>query len=256
MKIATWNVNSLRVRLSQVLDWLAENPVDILGLQETKLPDEGFPVDEFAEAGYLSLYSGQRTYNGVALLARGHGQDVVTELPGLNDPQRRVMAATYGDLRVLNLYVPNGQSVGSEKYEYKLAWLNTLHGFLKEELQRHDKLAVFGDFNIAPEPEDVHDPDAWEGRVLFSEPERTALKRLLELGLTDVFRKFDQAEKTYSWWDYRMLGFQRNRGLRIDLILTTDALTKRCVTSSIDKTPRKWKRPSDHAPVIAEFDEP
>ena len=255
LRVASWNVNSLRVRQQQVLDWLAEHAPDVLALQETKLADDNFPVDAFREAGYHALYSGQKTYNGVALLSRepAGGDDIATALPGVEDPQKRVLAATYGDLRVVNLYVPNGQEVGSDKFDYKLDWLERLAGYLEEQLAAHPRLVVVGDFNIAPEPRDVHDPELWEGRVLFSEPERAAFQRLLGLGLADTFRLFEQEEASYSWWDYRMNGFRRNRGLRIDHILASTALAEDCRLSLIDREPRGWERPSDHAPVLAEF---
>jgi exodeoxyribonuclease-3 len=253
MKIATWNVNSLNVRLPQVLDWLATEQPDILALQETKLPDEKFPVAEIEAAGYRPLYSGQRTYNGVALLSRTAGHSVLTDLPGLDDPQRRVLAATFGDVRVIDLYVPNGESVESDKYRYKLGWLVKLADWLTIELRQHPRLVVLGDFNIAPEARDVHDPKRWEGSVLCSEPEREAFRRLQELGLHDAFRLFDQAEKSFSWWDYRMQGFRRNHGLRIDHILVSAGLKQVCTGCRIDKGPRANERPSDHAPVLAEF---
>ena len=255
LRVASWNVNSLRVRQQQVLDWLAQHEPDVLALQETKLADEGFPAEAFREAGYHALYSGQKTYNGVALLSRQPaGDDVATALPGVEDPQKRLLAATYGDLRVVNLYVPNGQEVGSDKFDYKLDWLGRLAGYLEGQLAAHPRLVVVGDFNIAPGPEDVHDPELWEGRVLFSEPERAALGKLLDLGLTDTFRLFDQEAGSYSWWDYRMNAFRRNRGLRIDLILASGPLTESCRGSTIDREPRGWERPSDHAPVVADFD--
>ncbi len=255
LKISTWNVNSLRVRLEQVCDWLARERPDVLALQETKLRDEDFPVDAFAALGYRAAFSGQPTYNGVALLARAEPEDVATEIDGFEDPQRRVLAATFGKVRVINLYVPNGQSVGSDKYQYKLDWLDALHEHLGDVLQRHAHCVILGDFNIAPEDRDVHDPAAWEGKVLCSEAERAALRRLMELGLSDTFRLFDQAEKTFSWWDYRAAGFRRNLGLRIDLILATEALSRHCAACRIDKEPRGLERPSDHAPVVAEFSE-
>ncbi|MBT8101289.1 MAG: exodeoxyribonuclease III [Gammaproteobacteria bacterium] len=253
MKIATWNVNSLKVRLPHVLEWLAAHEPDVLVLQEIKQLTEAFPTDELAEAGYQSLASGQKTYNGVAVIARQMPTDPVTDFPGFDDPQRRILAASIDGVRVIDLYVPNGSEVGSEKYQYKLAWLDALHGFLQAEIAAHDKLVVLGDFNIAPADEDVYDPEKWGDAVLCSPPERAALQRLLGLGLTDVYRNFDQPEKTYSWWDYRRAGFQRNAGLRIDLILTSDQMTGCCTGSFIDKEPRAWERPSDHAPVVAEF---
>lgn len=253
MKIATWNVNSLRVRLPQVLQWLESAQPDLLALQETKLTDDQFPETDFAAAGYHAVFAGQKTYNGVAIISRAPVTDIVTDIPGLEDPQRRVLAATCGDVRLIDLYVPNGESVESDKYQYKLDWLEKLHAWLKTELQQHEKLAVVGDFNIAPQDADVHDPEAWRGSVLFSEPERAAFQRLLDLGLCDSFRRFEQPENSFSWWDYRMNAFRRNLGLRIDHILASNALCEACTACAIDKEPRKWERPSDHAPVIAEF---
>lgn len=253
MKIATWNVNSLKVRLPQVLDWLTTHQPDIIGLQETKLTDANFPVEPIEALGYHVAYAGQPTYNGVAVFSKTPIGDVVTDLPGLDDPQRRVLAVTTGGIRFIDLYVPNGQAVGTDKYAYKLDWLEKLHAFLRDELARHPRLAVVGDFNIAPEPEDVHDPAEWEGKVLFSEPERAALHGLLELGLVDTFRLFPQEPQVFSWWDYRMNNFRRNRGLRIDLVLASTALAADCTAGYIDRTPRTWERPSDHAPAVAEF---
>lgn len=253
MKIATWNVNSLRVRLPQVLQWLQHERPDLLALQETKLTDDQFPETDCVAAGYHVVFSGQKTYNGVAILSRAPVTDVVTDIPGLDDPQRRVLAATCGETRLINLYVPNGESVESDKYRYKLDWLDKLTAWLKTELRQHAKLAVVGDFNIAPADADVHDPEAWRGSVLFSDPEHAAFQRLLDLGLCDSFRRFDQPEKSFTWWDYRMNAFRRNLGLRIDHILASDALCDACTGCTIDKVPRGWERPSDHAPVIAEF---
>lgn len=256
-RIVTWNVNSLRVRLPQVLDWLAAHQPDVVALQETKLPDESFPAAELTAAGYSVLCSGQRTYNGVALLARGAHVpfgEVARELPGFPDVQRRVLAATVGPLRVVDLYVPNGQSVDSDKYRYKLAWLAALRDWLQGEMGRHPQMVVLGDFNIAPEDRDVHDPAAWAGSVHVSDPERSALRALLELGFSDVFRRFEPGTGFYSWWDYRQGAFRRDRGLRIDLILATAALAARCRASHIDREPRRAERASDHAPVVAEFD--
>lgn len=253
MKIATWNVNSLNVRLPHVLEWLAANDPDVLVLQEIKQVTEAFPSDALAELGYASIANGQKTYNGVAVISRSAPLDPVLEFPGFEDPQRRVLAATVDGVRVVNLYVPNGQSVGAEKYTYKLGWLRALHGFLKDELTRHEKLVVLGDFNIAPADADVYDPEKWGSEILCSPKEREALNGLIALGLTDVFRKFDQPEKSFSWWDYRAAGFRRNAGLRIDLILTSDVMTASCSASYVDKEPRTWERPSDHAPVVAEF---
>ncbi|TQV65192.1 MAG: exodeoxyribonuclease III [Halothiobacillaceae bacterium] len=254
MKIASWNVNSLRVRLPQVLDWLKTEQPDVLALQETKLTDDLFPAQAFRDLGYEIAFSGQPTYNGVALIARQPIEDVVTDIPGFEDHQRRVMAATIGGLRVIDLYVVNGEAVGSEKYAYKLNWLNAVHDWVRGELSRHPDMVVLGDFNIAPDDRDVHDPKAWHEKILCSTPEREALQRLCALGLEDVFRKFDQPEKSFSWWDYRMNGFRRNLGLRIDLVLASTPLAARCTASGIDRTPRGWERPSDHAPAWAQFD--
>lgn len=256
MKIATWNVNSLKVRLPQVLAWLGTHAPEALCLQETKLEDQNFPRAEIEAAGYLPLFSGQKTYNGVAILTRSPAADPVMAIPGFDDPQKRVLAATVGGVRVINLYVPNGESVTSDKYRYKLAWLQALTAWLREELARHPRLAVLGDFNIAPQPEDVHDPKQWEGQVLFSEPERAAFVALLSLGLQDAFRLFSQPEKSFTWWDYRMNAFRRNLGLRIDHILLSPALASSCNACVIDREPRKAERPSDHAPVVAELGSP
>ena len=250
MKISTWNVNSLKVRLPHVLDWLAANRPDVLCLQETKIEDVKFPLHELQEAGYQAVFSGQKTYNGVAILARAEARNVVTGIPGFADEQKRVIAATYDDVRIVCVYVPNGQSVDSDKYRYKLSWLTALQEWLKEELVRYPKLALLGDYNIAPENQDVYDPKAWEGNVLVSVPERAAFRELQELGLRDSFRLFEQPEKSYSWWDYRMMAFRRNMGLRIDHILISQAL--QCSACMIDKAPRRLERPSDHAPVVAE----
>jgi exodeoxyribonuclease-3 len=254
VRIATWNVNSLRVRLPQLLEWLQASNPDVVALQETKSPDEHFPHAELAAAGYHSSFSGQKTYNGVALLARSAPTDLVLDIPNHIDPQRRVLAGSYGALRVIDLYVPNGQSVGSEKYEYKLRWLAALELWLAQELLRHPQLVVLGDFNIAPEDRDVHDPAAWAGSVLVSEPERAALRRIEALGLIDVFRKFEQPAASFSWWDYRMAAFRRNNGLRIDLILASGALAAVCSACTIDKEPRRAERASDHTPVTAVFE--
>jgi exodeoxyribonuclease-3 len=253
MKIATWNVNSLKVRLPHVLKWLASASPDVLVLQEIKQIADAFAVDAFSEIGYQSVASGQKTYNGVAVISREPSTDIVTDFPGFEDPQRRILAATIDGVRVVNLYVHNGNSVGSDKYEYKLGWLRALKGFLESEMRAHEKLVVLGDFNIAPDDRDVHDPEKWGENILCSPPERQALEELIDLGLSDVFRQFDQAEKTFSWWDYRAAGFRRNAGLRIDLILASKALADVCEASYIDREPRTWERPSDHTPVIAEF---
>lgn len=253
MKIASWNVNSLRVRLPQVVEWLDSVQPDVLGLQETKLIDDAFPTDAFQEMGYEVLFSGQKTYNGVALISRQAGTDVIRDLSGIQDDARRVLAATFGDTRVVNLYVPNGQRVGSDKYAYKLTWLEALNKQLAAELQQHQKVVLLGDFNIAPEDCDVYDPSAWSGQVLVSEPERSALQSLFRQGVVDTFRLFEQAPDIFSWWDYRLAGFRRNRGLRIDLILASEAMAKSCESSVVDPTPRGLERPSDHAPVVATF---
>ena len=253
MKLATWNVNSVNVRLPQLVEWLAVARPDVLCLQELKAEEPKYPRKELEAAGYVSAVSGQKTYNGVAILARGAPADVVPGIPGLADEQKRVIAATVQDLRVVCLYCPNGQAVGSDKYEYKLGWFSALREYLAAELQRHPRLVVLGDFNVAPEDRDVHDPKAWEGQVHVSQPERAAWRALLALGLKDSFRLFGQPEKTFSWWDYRMMAFRRNAGLRIDHILLSDAVAQSCVASGIDKAPRKLERPSDHAPALAEL---
>ena len=253
MRIASWNVNSLKVRLPQVLDWLDHAQPDVLALQETKLADEQFPQAAFEERGWHVLCNGQKTYNGVALVTRHATSAVTTELPGRPDPQRRVLAADIAGVRVYNLYVPNGSAVGSEKYRYKLDWLERLHGLLADELVAQPCLAVVGDFNIAPTDADVYDPVALAGDIHCSEPERAALDRLLELGMSDTFRLFEQPHPAYSWWDYRANAFRRNLGLRIDLVLASRALARHCRRSSIDVAPRRNDRPSDHAPLVAEF---
>lgn len=255
MKIATWNVNSLRVRLPQVLDWLQAEQADALCLQETKTTDEGFPFAELEQAGYRAIHNGQKTYNGVAIVYRDDvaALEVTRDIPGLEDEQKRIISASFGDTRVISAYMPNGQEVGSDKYAYKLEWLAALTGWLRGELQRWPRLALLGDFNIAPEDRDVHDPDAWAGKILCSDAERGAFRELLALGLHDTFRLFEQPEKTYSWWDYRGLAFRRNQGLRIDHILVSSALAADCRSCTVDRAPRKLQRPSDHAPVLATF---
>lgn len=252
MRIATWNVNSLKVRLPHVLDWLAATQPDVLCLQETKTEDKNFPLAELQQAGYQMVFSGQKTYNGVAIISRTAATEVVYGLPNFADEQKRLVAATVDGVRVVCVYVPNGQSVDSDKYQYKLAWLAALQTWLKEELVRYPKLALLGDYNIAPEDRDVHDPAAWVGNVLVSEPERAALRALERCGLRDSFRLFEQPEKSYSWWDYRMMAFRRNMGLRIDHILLSAPLAQGCSSCTIDRQPRKLERPSDHAPVVAE----
>ena len=253
MKLAAWNVNSLKVRLPHLSDWLAQAMPDVVCLQELKLEDVKFPRAELEATGYQAAFSGQKTYNGVAILARSALSDVCMGMPGFADDHKRVIAATVSGVRVVCVYCPNGQAVGSEKYAYKLRWFEALKEYLAAEIARHPKLVVAGDFNVAPEDRDVHDPKAWEGQVLVSEPERSAWRALTALGLKDSFRLFEQPEKIYSWWDYRMLGFRRNAGLRIDHLLVSEALARCCTSSTVDKAPRKLERPSDHAPVIAEF---
>lgn len=253
MKIATWNVNSLRVRLPHLLDWLAANSPDAICLQETKCEDATFPAAELRAAGYCSVHHGQRTYNGVAILTRIDSADICRGIPQFADEQSRVIAADVDGVRIVSVYVPNGQAVGSEKYLYKLRWLEALTAWLAAELAARPRLAVLGDFNVAPEERDVHDPAAWAGQVLFSEPERAALRGLFSLGLADSFRLFEQPEKSFSWWDYRMGAFRRNMGLRIDHVLLSPQLAKSCRACTIDVAPRKLERPSDHAPVVCEL---
>lgn len=244
----------MNVRQPHVIEWLQTHEPDVLVLQELKQVTEKFPADDLKVIGYHSIASGQKTYNGVAVISKTPATDPVADFPDFDDPQRRVLASTIDSVRVVNLYVPNGAEVGSEKYTYKLGWLASLRDFLDTELGRHEKLVVLGDFNIAPADADVHDPEKWGDAILCSPPERKALTDLIALGLTDVFRKFDQPEKAFSWWDYRAAGFRRNAGLRIDLILSSAAMTERCTACYVDKEPRTWERPSDHAPVVAEFD--
>ncbi|MDA8384594.1 MAG: exodeoxyribonuclease III [Betaproteobacteria bacterium] len=255
MKIATWNVNSLAVRLPHLLDWLAMAAPDVVCLQETKLEDARFPLREIRDAGYPHvLASGQKTYNGVALLARTPITDGVAGIPAFPDDQKRLVGATVGGVRVIGCYVPNGQAVGSEAFAYKLRWLEALRAWIALELARNPRLVVVGDFNVAPEPRDVHDPVAWEGHVLYSPAEREAFSRLLAIGLADAFRLFEQPDHAYSWWDYRMQAFRRNRGLRIDHILVSSALVPRVRACAIERALRALDRPSDHAPVVAEID--
>ena len=253
MRIASWNVNSLKVRLPQVLDWLAKHQPDALCLQELKLEDASFPRTELEAAGYTAAVSGQKTYNSVAILSREPAANIVYGIPGLDDPQRRVISADLGGVRLVCAYVPNGQSLDSDKYQYKLNWLAAFAAWLEGELVAHPRLAVLGDYNIAPEDRDVHDPKAWEGHVLVSAPERDAFRRLIALGFTDSFRLFEQPEKSFTWWDYRMNGFKRNLGLRIDHILLGPGLAANCSACSIDLEPRRHERPSDHAPIVAEI---
>ncbi|MDH3314445.1 MAG: exodeoxyribonuclease III [Gammaproteobacteria bacterium] len=254
MKIATWNVNSLKVRLPQVVNWIGAHKPDVLALQETKVTDENFPAVEINASGYEAAFSGQKTYNGVAMLTTTPVKDVDTNFPGLVTEERRTIAATVNGVRIVNLYVVNGQEVGSEKYAYKLKWLDAVADYLHAQVEKWGDVIVVGDFNIAPEDRDVHDPEAWREQILCSTPEREALQKILKLGFSDVFRKFEQDDKSFSWWDYRAAAFRRNMGLRIDLVLATERLRDVCIRCDIDKSPRKNERPSDHAPVVAEFE--
>jgi exodeoxyribonuclease III len=253
VKLASWNVNSLNVRLPRLLDWLAANQPDAIGLQETKLEDPRFPTMELAAAGYQSVFSGQRTYNGVAILSRLPAADVQADMPQFPDDHKRVLTASVNDIRFVCFYVPNGQSIESDKYQYKLRWLAAATAYVRDELARHPRLAVVGDMNIAPEDRDVHDPLLWRGQVLCTDAERAAFRDWLALGMKDAFRLFDQPEKTFSWWDYRQLAFPKNRGLRIDHILLSPDLAASCTSCRIDRQARKGAKPSDHAPVIAEI---
>lgn len=251
MKIASWNVNSLKVRLPHLLDWLAEAQPDVVCLQELKLEDQNFPRAEIEAAGYHAAFAGQKTYNGVALLAKSPIGEVTVGNPLFADEQKRLISGTVDGIRVVCAYMPNGQEVGCDKYDYKLRWLAALADWLSSELQAYPRLALCGDYNIAPDERDVHDPQRWQDCILVSEPERAAFRRFIELGLVDSFRLFAQPEKTFSWWDYRMLGFQKNQGLRIDHILLSAPLAAQCSAAGIDRAPRKRERPSDHAPVWA-----
>ena len=250
-RLATWNVNSLKVRLPHLLDWLARAKPDVVCLQETKTEDKSFPLAEIEAAGYRVIYSGQKTYNGVAILSRTALSAEARGIPDFADDLKRVITATVGGVRVVCLYAPNGQEPGSEKYAYKLRWYEALTTWLKKEVD--GKTVVLGDLNIAPEPRDVHDPKRWEGKIHFSEPERAAFRALIELGYQDAFRLFEQPEKQFTWWDYRLAAFQRGWGLRIDHILLSPALAKHCTACAIDVEPRKLERPSDHAPVLADL---
>ncbi len=255
MQIATWNLNSLNVRLDHVLAWLEKNPIDVLALQETKLTDDRFPAATLNDAGYQCVFSGQKTYNGVALLSRLPAEDVVVALPGFDDEQKRVMAATVDGVRVIGVYCPNGAALDSPKYGYKLDWFAALAAFVRDELARHPRLVVTGDFNIAPRPEDTHEPAKWEGGILCSAPERAALQTLLDAGLTDCWRLFDDREgrHRFTWWDYRSGGWARNAGLRIDHVLASNALAEHCTACDAHVGERGRKRPSDHVPVVAGF---
>ncbi len=252
--IATWNVNSLRVRLSHVIDWLEKKQPDVVALQEIKLTNEMFPVAALQEVGYQAVFSGQKAYNGVALLSRAPAEDVITDFASLDDPQRRILGASFGSIRVLNLYVPNGSEVDSEKYIYKLNWLQHLRQHIQAERELYTNYIILGDFNIAPDDRDVHDPVAWQGQILVSPAERKALQHILDLGFYDSFRLFESETGHFSWWDYRAAAFRRNRGARIDLILVSNDLKARCLSCQADIAPRQLQRPSDHAPVIALFD--
>ena len=255
MKLATWNINSLNVRLPRVLEWLAQQQPDVLCLQELKLEDHRYPRAELEAAGYQSHVFGQKTYNGVAILAREGVRvgDVATGMKGFDDEQKRVIAATVDGIRVVCAYVPNGQAVGTDKFAYKLRWCAAAEAYLRDALGAFKDLAFVGDLNIAPDERDVHDPAAWEGLVHFTPEERAVFARWIGVGLEDTFRRFDQPPKTFSWWDYRMLAFPKNRGLRIDHILASPALAARCVSCTIDRNARKGEKPSDHAPVVAQF---
>lgn len=253
MKLVTWNVNSLNVRLPHVLDWLRDHQPNVLCLQETKQEDAKFPYADLKAAGYHAIHLGQKTYNGVAIISPHEMTDIEHGMAGFDDEQRRVISATISGIRFICVYIPNGQGVDSDKYQYKLGWLQALTTWLANELKRYPKLVLLGDYNIAPEDRDCHDPAAWVGQILVSEPERAAFRALMQLGLHDSFRLFEQAEKSFSWWDYRMMGFRRNFGMRIDHILVSDVLKPACKSCIIDKAPRKLERPSDHTPVVLEL---
>lgn len=253
-KIATWNVNSLKVRLGHVLDWLEKEAPDILALQEIKCTDENFPVHEIKNAGYQVCYSGQKTYNGVAIISKIDPVHITKEFPGFPDPQRRILFAQYAEICVLNIYIPNGSEIGSEKYTYKLDWLSHLQNFVQTQLENGSKLIILGDFNIAPADEDVHDPKEWKDKILVSDAERAEFFKLIDKGLLDCFRYQHMEAVEFSWWDYRAAGFRRNRGLRIDHILASESINEYCTACYIDDGPRKRERPSDHTPVVAEFD--
>lgn len=251
MQVATWNVNSLAVRLPQVLDWLGQHQPEVVVLQETKLTDDKFPHADFAQAGYAAQWFGQKTYNGVALLSKTPAVDVVRNIPGFADEQARVIAGTVGELRVIGAYFPNGQAPGTDKFEYKMQWMRSLRDWVREELAHHPKLVLMGDYNVAPEDRDVYDPIAWAGQIHCTPEEREQFRQLLALGLHDAFRLFEQPEKSWTWWDYRNLAFRKNQGLRIDHILVSEGLKASVTSCTIDKAPRKNERPSDHAPVVA-----
>lgn len=249
LKIASWNVNSLKVRLEQVLDWLEQSQTDVLAIQETKMEDSQFPKELIEEAGFEVVFSGQKTYNGVAIISRLPISQTLAGFPNFVDEQKRVLAASISGIRVINFYIPNGQSVGSSKYEYKLNWLNAMQEFIQQQIKEFGQVVVLGDFNIAPQDIDVHDPKQWEGQVLVSPEERLAFQKLLRQGLVDSLRLHHHQDNLYSWWDYRAAAFRRQMGLRIDHILISDNLSQQCVASGIDVKPRTHERPSDHTPV-------
>lgn len=254
MKIASWNVNSLKVRLEQVLSWLEQHQPDILALQETKLSDENFPHEAFTSRGWKVTFSGQKTYNGVAIISKQAATDIITDIPDLSDPQRRILSATIGELRIINLYVVNGSAPGTEKFAYKMDWLAKVSRFIEQQQQQHQDIVILGDFNIAPDDRDVHDPNQWRDKILCTQEERSALNQILDLGFQDSFRLLHDDGGFFSWWDYRMNGFARNLGLRIDLILCSDQMAESINAAYIDLEPRKAERPSDHTVVVAEFD--
>lgn len=253
LKIATWNVNSINVRLQQTLDFLQQENIDILALQETKVPNEKFPINAFKELGYHVIFSGQKSFNGMAIISRVPAEEIITDIPTLEDPQRRILVATINNIRVINLYIPNGESVTSEKFPYKLNWLTKVTEFIREQLKIYPQVVVLGDYNIAPENRDVYDPQLWEGQVLFTSTERAAFQTILQTGLQDAFRLFSDAGENYTWWHYRQGAFWLNWGLRIDHILVSEALAKICQSCVIAKNLRKLQRPSDHAAVLAVF---
>ena len=254
MKIASWNVNGIRARTEHVVNWLETTQPDVLAIQESKVVDDLFPYDEYSKLGYYPFVYGQKAYNGVALLSKKEPINPTTGISGFKDPQARVVSATYDGITVIDIYVPNGQSVRSDKFVYKLEWLDHLTRYIENSLEENENLVVLGDFNIAPEDRDVYDPDAWKDKVLCSPKERAALEKLFSLGLVDSFRLFEQQDASYSWWDYRAAAYRRKMGLRIDLILLSAPLAKHCASSTIDESPRGWKKPSDHTPVIVEID--
>lgn len=253
-KIASWNVNSIRVRLPQVTAWLAEVEPDVLALQETKTEDDKFPLTEIHELGYNVCFSGQKAYNGVAVLSKNASRDVCKELPGIIDPQKRVLGCALDEMQFLNLYVPNGEHITSKKYEYKLNWLKQLQLYIEESIKLSPNMVIVGDFNIAPHDMDVYDPTKWMNQVLCTDAERQAFRDILSLGFTDAFRHLSESQQQYTWWDYRMNAFKRNLGLRIDHILVSHKLIAKCTKCYVDQHPRGWERPSDHAPIVAEFD--